>query len=135
MLARQMLRAYINNAELRTRISFISEGVYLSSWMSSGTSSIDSGIQSSGYIVLVACQLSSSPTNRRILRYASTSRRRHLGSNIGLDTRETFIKHRDNVDKIRAAEQRLSQTNSRSTSTTDFDLIDMFLYGKKLSRS
>ena len=37
------------------------------------------------------------------------------------DRGERFINHRDNPDEIRAAEQRLTQTNSHSTSATDFD--------------
>src|SRR5579859_5709011 len=49
------------------------------------------------------------------------SHHRHLGTNIALDRRERFIKHRDNTDEILAAEQRLTQTNSQSTSITDFD--------------
>jgi hypothetical protein len=53
--------------------------------------------------------------------YTSMSRRRHLGTNIARDRMERFIKHQDNVDEIRAAEQRLTETNTRSTSTTDFD--------------
>jgi hypothetical protein len=63
----------------------------------------------------------SSRSNRRILRYTSMSRRRHLGTIIARDKRERFINHRDNTDEIRAAEHRLTQTNSYSTSTTDFD--------------
>src|SRR5579859_4217159 len=51
----------------------------------------------------------------------SMSRCRHLGTNIARDRRESFIKHQDNVDKIQAVEQRLTQTNSHSTSTMDFD--------------
>src|SRR5579859_2360922 len=43
------------------------------------------------------------------------------GTNIAHDQRERFIKHQDNVDEIRAAEQRLTQTNTHFTSTTDFD--------------
>jgi hypothetical protein len=65
--------------------------------------------------------INSSRNNRRILRYTSMSRRQHLGSNIARDRRERFIKHRDNVDDIRTGEQRLTQTNTHSTSTTDFD--------------
>src|SRR5204863_1888624 len=65
--------------------------------------------------------INSSRNNRQILRYMSMSRRRHLGTNIARDRRERFIKHRNNVDEIRAAEQRLTQTNTHSTSTTDFD--------------
>jgi len=65
--------------------------------------------------------INSSRNNRQILRYTSMSRRRHLGTNIARDRRERFIKHRNNVDEIRAAEQRLTQTNAHSTSTTDFD--------------
>src|SRR5579859_7402300 len=51
----------------------------------------------------------------------SMSRHRHLGTNIAHDRRERFIKHQDNIDQIQAAEQRLTQTNSHSTSTMDFD--------------
>src|SRR5579859_8133670 len=51
----------------------------------------------------------------------SMSHHRHLGTNIACDQRERFIKHQDNVDEVQAAEQRLTQTNSHSTSTTDFD--------------
>src|SRR5579859_3802772 len=65
--------------------------------------------------------INSSRNNRRILHYTSMSRCRHLGTNIARDRRERFIKHQDNVDEIRAAEQRLTQTNLHSTSTTDFD--------------
>src|SRR5579859_7308951 len=65
--------------------------------------------------------INSSRDNQQILRYTSMSCRRHLGTNIARDQRERFIKHQDNVDEIRAAEQRLAQTNSHSTSTTDFD--------------
>jgi hypothetical protein len=56
--------------------------------------------------------INSSRSNRRILCYTSMSRRRHLGTNIARDRRERFIKHRDNVDEIRAAKQRLTQTNT-----------------------
>ena len=49
------------------------------------------------------------------------SRRRHLGTNIARDRGERFINHCDNPDEIRAVEQRLIQTNSHSTSATDFD--------------
>src|SRR5579859_6654750 len=65
--------------------------------------------------------INSSRNNWQILRYTSMSHRWHLGTNIACDQRERFIKHQDNVDEIRAAEQRLTQTNSRSTSTMDFD--------------
>ena len=65
--------------------------------------------------------INSSRNNRQILRYMSMSRRRHLGTNIACDRRERFIKHRNNVDEIQAAEQCLTQTNTHSTSTTDFD--------------
>src|SRR5579859_7453291 len=65
--------------------------------------------------------INSSRNNRQILRYMSMSRRQHLGTNIAGDRRERFIKHQDNIDEIRAAEQRLTQTNSHSTSTRDFD--------------
>ena len=65
--------------------------------------------------------INSSRNNRRILRYTSMSRCRHLGSNIARDRRERFIKHRDNVDDIRTGQQRLTQTNTHSTSTMDFD--------------
>jgi len=37
------------------------------------------------------------------------------------DRRERFIKHQDNVNEIRAVEQHLTQTNTHSTSTMDFD--------------
>src|SRR2546423_11941724 len=70
---------------------------------------------------LFCMHINSSRTNRRILRYTSMARRRHLGSNIARDKGERFIKHRDNHDEIRAADQRLAQTNSYSISTTDFD--------------
>src|SRR5579859_5361164 len=65
--------------------------------------------------------INSSPNNRHILYYMSMSHRRQLGTNITSDRRERFIKHQDNVDEIRAAEQRQNQTNAYSTSTTDFD--------------
>src|SRR5579859_2218764 len=65
--------------------------------------------------------INSSRNSWQILRYMSMSRRRHLGMNIVRDRRERFIKHQDNVDEIRAVEQRLTQTNSHSTSTMDFD--------------
>src|SRR5579859_6844018 len=65
--------------------------------------------------------INSSRNNQQILHYTSMSRRRHLGTNIASDRRERFIKHQDNVDEIRAVEQQLTQTNSHSTSTTDFD--------------
>src|SRR5579859_5640530 len=65
--------------------------------------------------------INSSRNNWHILHYTSMCRRRHLGMNIARDRRERFIKHQDNVDEIRAAEQRLTQTNSHSTSTMDFD--------------
>src|SRR5579859_6811060 len=65
--------------------------------------------------------INSSRNNWQILHYTSMSHRRHLGTNIARDRRERFIKHQDNVDEIRAAEQQLTQTNSHSTSTTDFD--------------
>ena len=67
--------------------------------------------------------INSSRNNRQILRYTSMSRRRHLGTNIACDWRERFIKHRNNVDEIRAAEQRLTQTNTHSTSTNGFRSI------------
>ena len=70
---------------------------------------------------LFMMHINSSRNNRRILRYTSMSRRRHLGTNIARDRRERFINHRDNTDEIRAAEQLLTQTNSYSISTTDFD--------------
>ena len=66
-------------------------------------------------------RINSSQNNRRILRYTSMSRRRHLGMRIAHDRRERFIKHQDNVDEIRAAEQRLTQTTTHSMSTMDFD--------------
>ena len=66
--------------------------------------------------------INSSRNNRQILHYTSMSRRRHLGTNIACDRRERFIKHQNNVDEIQAAEQCLTQTNTHSTSTTDFDL-------------
>src|SRR5579859_1391654 len=65
--------------------------------------------------------INSSQNNRQILRYTSMSHCRHLGMNITCDQRERFIKHQDNVDEIRAAEQCLTQTNTHSTSTTDFN--------------
>ena len=52
--------------------------------------------------------INSSRNNQQILRYTSMSRRRHLGMNIAHDQRERFIKHQDNVDEIRTAEQRLT---------------------------
>src|SRR5579859_5885980 len=65
--------------------------------------------------------INSSRNNQQILHYMSISCRRHLGTNIALDRRERFIKHQDNIDEIRAAKQRLTQTNTYSTSTMDFD--------------
>ena len=65
--------------------------------------------------------IDSSRNNKQILRYTSMSRRRHLGTNIARDRQERFIKHQNNVDEIRAAEQRLTGTNAYSTSTVDFD--------------
>ena len=57
----------------------------------------------------------------RIGRYTSMTRRRHLGTNIMRDRSERFIKHRHNVDEIRAAQDNLSQTNSYSISSADFN--------------
>jgi hypothetical protein len=65
--------------------------------------------------------ISSNRNNRRILRYTSMSRCRHLGTNIARDRSERFIKHRDNIDDIRAIQLRLTQTNSHLSSTVDFD--------------
>jgi hypothetical protein len=76
-----------------------------------------------GQDTLYFMPINSSRNNQRILRYTSMSRRRHLGSNIARDRRERFIKHRDNIDDIRAGEQRLTQTNTHTTYTTDFDHI------------
>ena len=57
---------------------------------------------------LFLMQISSSPNaSCRILRYASTSRRRHLGTNISRDRGERFISHCDNPDEIRAAEPQI----------------------------
>jgi len=61
--------------------------------------------------------------NPRIARYTSMTRRRHLGTNIMHDCSERFIKHRHNVDEIRAAQDNLSQTNLYSISSTDFDKL------------
>src|SRR5579859_8095463 len=65
--------------------------------------------------------INSSRNNPQILHYMSMSCRRHLGTNIVRDRRERFVKHQDNVDEIRAAEQRLTQTNSHSPPPLDFD--------------
>src|SRR5204862_7451386 len=65
--------------------------------------------------------INSSQNNWQILHYTSMSHRQHLGTNIAFDQRERFIKYRENVDEIGAAEQRLTQTNTHSISTIDFD--------------
>ena len=61
---------------------------------------------------LFMMHISSSRNNCRILRYTSMSRRRHLETNIARDQINRFMKQRDNVDKIRLTEQRLTQTNT-----------------------
>jgi hypothetical protein len=65
--------------------------------------------------------IKSSRNDRQTLRYTSMSRRRHLGTKIARDRMERFIKHHDDVEQIRLAKQRLSNTNTYSTSITDFD--------------